>query len=75
MNGDLPANVRDSFAKTRAKISKSIVDYVDRGERVSTELDKTPISLSAGALIFTMTFVGTWERSLAIHDAILGSHR
>jgi hypothetical protein len=37
-----------------------IVDYVDRGERVSTELDKTLISLSAGALIFTMTFVGTF---------------
>ena len=53
-------NSADSFAEARTKLSESIEQNVERSGRVATQLDKTLISLSAGALVFSMTFVGTF---------------
>jgi hypothetical protein len=49
-----------SFIAARAKLSESIERNVERGGGVAAQLDKTLISLSAGALVFSMTFVGAF---------------
>ena len=51
-------DIANSFIAARAKLSESIERNIERGGGVAAQLDKTLISLSAGALVFSMTFVG-----------------
>jgi hypothetical protein len=56
-----------SFIAARAKLSESIERNVERAGGIAAQLDKTLISLSAGALVFSMTFVGAFApRKLAL---------
>jgi hypothetical protein len=49
-----------SFRDARSKLSESIERNIERAGRVAAQLDRTLVSLSAGALVFSMTFVGTF---------------
>jgi hypothetical protein len=51
-------NSAASFAEARTKLSEIIESHIKRSGNVAAQLDKTLISLSAGALVFSMTFVG-----------------
>jgi hypothetical protein len=53
-------NTADSLAKAGTALGEGIQRNMERAGRVAAQLDKTLISLSAGALIFSMTFVGTF---------------
>jgi hypothetical protein len=47
----------DSFDRCRYYFLDRIAALIERGSRVASAIDKTLISLSGGALIFSMTFV------------------
>lgn len=47
-----------SFSEAKNYIAGRIDAGIARGSQVGADLDKTLISLSAGALVFSMTFVG-----------------
>ena len=50
----------DSLAEARTKLGESIQRNLERAGQVGAQLDKTLTSLSAGALVFSMTLVGTF---------------
>jgi hypothetical protein len=47
----------EKIAQARKQLGESIERNLDRGSRTAAHLDRTLISLSAGALILSMTFV------------------
>ncbi len=51
--------VAESFSQVDKDLIERIEQNLERGGRVAADLDKTLISLSAGALVFSMTFVSS----------------
>lgn len=49
----------DSFEEARNTLRDAIERNIDRASRTAANLDRTLISLSAGAFVFSMTFVST----------------
>jgi len=47
------------FNDAQKRLVEQLENRIQQGGRVAAELDKTLISLSAGALVFSMTFVNT----------------
>jgi hypothetical protein len=56
-NAENPAD--HVFEKAGKQLGESIERNIERGSRTAAHLDRTLISLSAGALVLSMTFVGT----------------
>jgi hypothetical protein len=51
--------VEESFSKLDKELVERIERHLEHGGRVAADLDKTLISLSAGALVFSMTFANS----------------
>ena len=49
----------DNFKDAQKRFVEHLENRIQQGGRVAADLDKTLISLSAGALVFSMTFVNT----------------
>jgi hypothetical protein len=53
-------NSAGSFAEAKRRLTDNVERNIERSGRVAAQLDKTLISLSAGALVFSMTFVSAF---------------
>jgi hypothetical protein len=54
-----PQLLPEDLVKRRARLGPALDEKLKQGQAIAADLDKALLSLSGGALVFSMTFVGT----------------
>jgi hypothetical protein len=67
------ADNEDSFEKAKQNIAVLFADTLKLHQRIAEALDKTLISLSAGALVLSMTFITTFTPGKSLLPVLFSS--